>query len=354
MDYKNALSDKRNPAPTPVSLLDENGKAVFGTFDKEFQHIDLMKIKDQCFLPDFMNWFRYSEWEAVEVNFPDCVLLTAICFMGLLTTGVTCVYDKKTGKLLSWDKTYVLSRKVQLAGTLINGDTSSLNDKDFTFRCINNFEKGNAHVTGFAGNKKCGNVIYDIKLHRECLPSVVCIPFGDNKPLYTQKDVFSAEGFLEVNGKRYECDSNTTAIIDDHKGYYPRKMHYDWVTTMGKKSVDGKEQFFGVNLTRNQSINQVDFNENLIWFEGRSSRLPPVRFEHISYNEWKVKDVYGMVDVDIHIRNRYIRRVKASPVMNIKYHIVYGELSGYVMDEDGNKWSLDGMAAIGEDKSMLY
>ena len=60
MDYKNGLSDRRHPAPTPVSLLDENGRAVFGTFDKEFQHIDLMKIKDQSFLPDFMNWFRYS------------------------------------------------------------------------------------------------------------------------------------------------------------------------------------------------------------------------------------------------------------------------------------------------------
>ncbi len=354
MNYKNALSDRRNPAPTPVSLLDEKGKAVFGTFDKEFEKIDLMNIKDQSFLPDFMNWFRYSEWEAVEVNFDECVLLTAICFMGLLTTGVTCFYDKKTGKVLSWDKTYVLSRKVKLAGTLIGGDTSKLNDKNFTFKCVNNFDKGEAHVTGFAGNRKSGSIIYDIDLKRECLPSVVCIPFGENKPLYTQKDVFSAEGFLEVNGKRYDCGKGTVAIIDDHKGYYPRRMHYDWVTTMGKKEIDGKEQYFGVNLTRNQSINQQDYNENLIWFEGKSSRLPPVRFEHISENEWKVRDVYGMVDVDIHIKDRYIRRVIASPVMNINYHIVYGDLNGYVMDEDGNKWSLDGMTAIGEDKSMVY
>ncbi|MBQ7295284.1 MAG: DUF2804 family protein [Clostridia bacterium] len=354
MNYKNGLSDRRQPAPTPVSLLDENGKAVFGTFDKEFEKIELLKIKDQSFLPDFMNWFRYSCWEAVEVNMKDCVLLTAICFMGLLTTSVTCFYDKETKKVTSWEKTYFLSDKIKVADTLLGGAESVLRDRDFTFECVNHFEKGSAEVKGFAKDKKAGDIRYEVSLQRVCLPSVVSIPFGENKPLYTQKDVFATTGYVEFCGKRYECDESTVSIIDDHKGYYPRKMHYDWVTTMGKKDIDGKEQYFGVNLTRNQSTNQQDYNENIIWFEDKISRLPPVRFEHISYNEWKVRDVYGMVDVDVHIKDRYIRRIAASPIMNVKYHIVYGELSGYVMDEEGNKWSLDGMTAIGEDKSMLY
>lgn len=34
-------------------------------------------------------------------------------------------------------------------------------------------------------------------------------------------------------------DDESTAIIDDHRGYYPRKAHYDWVTTMGKCEIDG-------------------------------------------------------------------------------------------------------------------
>ena len=32
----------------------------------------------------------------------------------------------------------------------------------------------------------------------------------------------------------------------------------------------------------------------------------------------------------------------------------FGELSGYVCDEDGNKYILDGMSAIGEDKSLHF
>ncbi len=354
MKLKEGLSAKRIPVPTPESIIGADGKAVFGTFDKEFEKLNFLDIKDQSFLPDFTNWLRFSGWEAVEVNLKDCVLLTAVCTMAVITTAVTCFFDKSSGKMTSWEKTYYFSKKIKLADTLLGGDTASLKDKDFSFECINRFEKGNAQIKGGASDKKSGDIKYKINLQRVCLPNVVSIPFDDNKPLYTQKDVFSATGYVEYNGKRYECDEGTTAIIDDHKGYYPRRMHYDWVTTMGKKEVDGKEQHFAVNLTRNQSICQTDYNENIIWFEDKISYLPPVRFEHVSYNEWKVKDVYGRVNVDIHIKDRYIRRIMASPVMNVNYHIVFGSLSGYVEDEEGERYSLDGMVAIGEDKSMVY
>ena len=36
-------------------------------------------------------------------------------------------------------------------------------------------------------------------------------------------------------------DENTTALIDDHRGYYPRKAHYDWLTTMGKFNINNKK-----------------------------------------------------------------------------------------------------------------
>ena len=354
MKLREGISAKRIPVPTPESIIGADGKAVFGTFDKEFEKLNFLDINGQSSLTKITNWLRYSGWEAVEVNFKDCLLLTAVCTMGIITTSVTCFFEKSSGKMLSWEKTYYFGKKIKLADTLLGGDTAYLRDKDYNFECVNRFEDGKAHITGGANDKKAGDIRYELELQRVCLPNVVSIPFGENQPLYTQKDVFSVKGFVEFNGKRYESDGCTTAIIDDHKDYYPRRMHYDWVTTMGKKEIDGKEQYFAINLTRNQSICQTDYNENIIWFEDKISYLPPVRFEHISYNEWKAKDVYGRVNVDIHIKDRYIRRIKASPVMNVNYHIVFGELSGYVEDDDGNRYSLEGMAAIGEDKSMVY
>ena len=42
------------------------------------------------------------------------------------------------------------------------------------------------------------------------------------------------------------------------------------------------------------------------------------------------------------------------PILDVNYHIVFGEISGYVCDEDGNKYILDGMCGFGEDKTLMY
>jgi len=352
MDFRKTLSDKRIAVDTPENIIDKNGKAVFGTFKSEFRKMDFLDIKGQSCVPDRFNRFRYTMWEAVEVNLKDAMLLTAVCDMGWFTTALTCFYDKKTKKLTFWKKT-LGHKKVGISYNLLDGDTTECVDNDLKIKIINHFERGNAYVIGEAQDEKKGSISYDITLERVSLPSVVSIPFGENKPLYTQKDLFKATGYVEFMGKRYECDEDSAGIIDDHRGYYPYNAHYDWVTTMGRSEIDGEKKFFGINLTRNQSICQTDYNENLIWFEGNSTRLTPVRFEHLEYNKWRIRDVYGMVDIIFDIGDRFIMRLPFK-VIDINYHITFGELKGYVCDEDGNKYILDGMSAIGEDKSLHF
>ena len=352
MDFKKYLSPVRLPVATPKDVVDEYGKAVFGTFDKEFEKMNFLNIYEPTHYPSAFNKFKLTLWEAVEINLKDVVLLTAVCDMGVFGTGLTVFYDKKTKKVTSWQDMFPKSNAV-ICENLLNGATSSSLGKKVQLDIVNNFQDGRADVVGHAVDPKAGTIDYEAKLTRVSLPSIACIPFGENRPLYSQKDLFKMEGYIEVNGVKYESDENSTAIIDDHRGYYPYKAHYDWVTTMGKNIVDGKEQFFGFNLTRNQSINQTKYNENLIWMEGKTSRLTPVRFEHKAYNEWHVKDLYGMVDLTFHIGDRFIMRVPFK-IIDINYHITFGELSGFVCDEDGNKYILDGMVGIGEDKTLRF
>ena len=40
-------------------------------------------------------------------------------------------------------------------------------------------------------------------------------------------------------------------------------------------------------------------------------------------------------------------------VVNIDYYIAYGVLNGYVRREDGTKYLIENMQAMGEDKTML-
>lgn len=351
-DFKSLLSKKRESVATPDNVVDENGNAIFGTFDKEFKTMDFLKVNKPSRLPNAFNKFKLTLWEAVELNLKDIIVLTAVCDMGIFGTGLTVVYDKRTKKVTSFQDMFPKSKAV-ISKTLLNGDASESRGKKVVLKCVNHFENGQAFVTGHATDGKGASVSYDVTLDRVSLPSIVSIPFDQNRPLYSQKDLFKLSGYVEFNGVKYEADDESTAIIDDHRGYYPYVSHYDWVTTMGKMDIGGERKYFGFNLTRNQSINQDDYNENLIWFEGNTTLLTPVRFVHVGYNKWHITDEHGMVDLVFDIGDRFIMRVPAL-VIDINYHITFGSLTGYVCDPDGNKYIVDGMSGIGEDKSLRF
>ncbi|MBQ6119876.1 MAG: DUF2804 family protein, partial [Clostridia bacterium] len=62
---------------------------------------------------------------------------------------------------------------------------------------------------------------------------------------------------------------------------------------------------------------------------------------------------HGMVDLTFDIGDEFLMKVTTG-IINIDYHITFGSLSGYVCDPDGNKYDLDGMVGIGEDKTLLF
>jgi hypothetical protein len=355
MDYNQFISSKRHSVPTPKSIVDDKGQSLFGTFEKEFEELDLVHLNHPVskLYPNFLNKMRLTLWEATEVNLDNGVLLAVCCDMALFGMVLNVFYDKRTHKVSSWT-TNLPSKKTVIAKNLLGGSVAEATTKNSFIRYVNRFEEGKASLNGEAHSEKEGKLEYEFQLERVSLPCVVSIPFGPNKPLYSQKDLFSVKGHLTLNGERFEANTATTAIIDDHRGYYPYRMHYDWVTTMGKIDVDGKKRFFAINLTRNQSINQEDYNENLIWLDGETSLLPPVKFERNQEDTvWTVKDEHDMVNLTFDVRNKFLMIAKPL-VIKIDYHVAYGELKGYVRDVSGRKYILDGMMGMGEDKTMRF
>ncbi len=370
-EYSKYIDPKRRSVSTPKDLVDQDGKIVFGTFDKEFETMELVRAKHPTKAPDCLNRIRLTLWEATEVNLKHGVLLSAVCDMGLFGKTLNVFYDKRTHKVYTWD-TNLRSKDAVIAPNLINGSVCEAYSRKGFVKYVNNFEVGKAHLTGkqtgkcFVDSKEYSNkesIEFDFELERISKPSVVSIPFpySDNRTLYSQKDFFRAKGRLVINGEEMLSDDDTTAIIDDHRGYYPRLSHYDWVTTMGVREDNGDKKFFAFNLTRNQSIDQSKYNENLIFLEGETSILPPVTFTRTveskdflkkGYSEWTIKDDYDMVNVKFKVYNLNAMILHAV-VAKIDYYITFGELEGYVRDEDGTKYVLDGMMGMGEDKTWL-
>jgi len=354
------ISSKRRSVKTPKDFA-TSGKPVFGTFDKEFENLNILSVKRPTFLPTFMNKMKLTDWEAFELSVKGGLLVCGLASMGAFKRVVSIFFDEKEKKVYSWGSNH-LPCKGQICASLLNGGTSELKTNKTLFRIINNMEKNEASISGHDKNKEFGEIKYSLILNSISLPSVVSIPFGPRRPLYTEKIFFKASGRLIVNNKTYECDDDSYAIIDDHKGYYPYTMHYDWLTYLGKDK-DGKD--FGLNLTENQSTNPEDYNENLIWMKDTSSLLPPIHFDkkgdikHFKDKDstpisWHITDKHNMVDLKCQIEGvdkTYVPGLLAY----VHYYVVFGTIKeGYVMLEDGTKKDLSGLPFIGEDKSVRY
>ena len=379
-EYSKFISETRRAVPVPHDLVDENGKVVFGTFDKEFETMELLRAKRPTKAPDFMNKFKLTLWEATEVHLKNGVLLAVVCDMGIFGKQLNMFYDKRSKKVYCWD-TQIKSKDTVIAPNLLRGAVAEAKSEFGFVKYVNSFDEGRADLSG-KHTGKClitvgrddktaakaikenygeATIEYDFKLTRLSKPCVVSIPFpySDNRTLYSQKDFFKAEGRLVINGEEMLTDEDSTAIIDDHRGYYPRRAHYDWVTTMGVCDVNGEKKYLAFNLTRNQSIDQDKYNENILWLEGKTSLLPPIKFTRTpeskdfkNYSEWIVKDEHDMVNLKFRVYGVNPMILHAG-IVNIDYYVAFGELEGYLRDEDGNKYVLDGMMGMGEDKTLL-
>lgn len=348
-NFASFISPRRQTVPTPKQLVTE-GKAVFGTFDKEFESIELLTCVDPIhrYFPNRFNRFRLTLWEACEVHLDNGVLLAAVSDMGLFGMILHVFFDKRTQKVYSW-KQLLKRSSTTIAPNLLGGSISEASTKKAAIRFVNQFEAGHCRVEGAHSSEGLA-LEYAFELERVSLPCVVSIPFGPNRPLYTQKDLFRAKGSLRLNDERFTATDQTTAVVDDHKGYYPYKAHYDWLSTMGRRG----EEYFGINLTCNQSIDQENYNENMIWLQGAISPLPPITFTHNEDSTlWQVRDQHDMVNVTFTRADQFHMGVNAG-LIKIDYAIAFGELSGYVRDLDGKQYVLDGMMGIGEDKTLRF
>ena len=361
-DYPEYISPKRKPVAVPESVV-EDGVVHYGTFDAPFKSLNLLDAEAPCGgkkASARKKAARLTEWEAFEVNMDEGTLISAI-YKTTFGMGFSIFvwYDKAEDKIYSW-RNVVPKKKSRVAAQLVD-DYCHCKTKHSEYRIDNDLSNGFASAKGYSEGKS-GEFSIDMKFERVSAPSNAVMPLAKTKdgelcnPLYSEKDLFKVTGHIVLNGKVYESNERTVGIIDDHKGYYPYKAHYDWLTTMCKIDDEGEQKYFGFNLTRNQSVDQDAFNENYIWVGEELHPLPPVVFAHKDgkkkASEWHVTDEkgLGLVDVTFKISKTFYMPIHLG-VIECYYALPFGKLSGYLTGIDGKKYYLDGMTGVGEDKT---
>src|SRR5690606_19439268 len=137
-------------------------------------------------------------------------------------------------------------------------------------------------------------------------------------------------------------------LMDDHKGYYGHVMRWDWVTGGG---FDDAGRRIGFNLTRNASIDPLQYNENCLWIDGRIHLLGPVGFTRLADRTpevWEIRDEAGEVEGDFVIEVDGRVQVDAL-VVESRYRGPFGRVRGSIRGAGGERVELDGLFGMGED-----
>lgn len=208
--------------------------------------------------------------------------------------------------------------------------------KDISLQFDNDLKNNKIFITGFAQSKNLPQIEIGLTCLHNTEPIVISQPFGKNRGLYSHKALMKVKGNLKIENQIIPFDSEESfCIMDDHKGFYPYQVNYDWATTAG---YDLQNKLCGFNLTHNQVIDPEKFNENCLWHNGKMYTLPPVNFKRTA-NTWVINDDYGWVNL------KFFPKIENNIKMNFlvaktDYEGPYGYFEGFINIPIKSKWIL--------------
>ena len=325
----------RSLQPARARLV-EGGRVQFGTFDGPFERVNALdaEVLSGWPVPRALKSLRLKEWEAFQLGTDRWFVCVALFDAKLLALAQIKIYDRERREKVLFEKKLppwafalpdnMLDSAVEYAGG------------DVRIRFRNRLAEGYVEI-----ELDAPDVEASITAHADAAPpQVVSIPFGQNHGMYSHKCLMPASGSMRVRGHDVVLDRDEAFIfVDDHKGYYPYEMKWDWLTAAGRRR-DGT--LVGFNLTRNQSIAQDDHNENCIWVDGALELLPPVTFERTD-DVWRVRDDAGSIDVEFHVEMPSRVDLDAL-VVRSRYSGPFGSVRGNIGSHD-----VTGLFGMGED-----
>lgn len=341
----------RELKPVPDSLI-EGGKFNFGTFNSQFKKVNPLDADNPLgmWLPKPMLSFRLKEWQAFQLGNKRWFMLAVLYNAKFSALAQFIAYDKETKKKYVFDK-MLPPWEIKVPGTLWDAQ-QCYRDKDNFLEIVSKLAQGRFYIhVSINDQKDLPDIEADFEMfHDEGLaePIVVSIPFGVNRGVYSHKCLMPMQGSMTIGGEEVGFTRQESfAIIDDHKGYYPYAMKYDWVTAAGYDQ--GK--LTGFNLTDNQSIDPEKYNENCLWYDGKLQLLPPVKFERPGgvESDWLIRDKYGRVDLSF--KPETMNKIDMNLLLiKVKYFGPFGYVSGFIKDMNGSKVIIDRYFGMGEQK----
>jgi hypothetical protein len=334
-------------APAP-SLLVEDGRQRFGRFGTPVTRANLIDARLGV-LPRILRRWRLKEWQALQITGPDLFASFALFDAKLMSLMQAKLYDRARGEKIIHE--WKLRPGAFRVADQILDSTNSYRDRRGAMTFRNELARGRLVVdVDLAATHDLPRVAGRIEvLCDRGASQLVSLPFEGAGGMYSHKGMFPIVGTLTVGERNYTLrPDDSLALLDDHKGYYPYVMRWDWVTSAAV--VDGEA--LGFNLTRNQCRDPETHNENCAWRGDRLGVLPAVTFTRERVREagetWRVRDRADRVDLTFTPSVPGDVRVNAI-VVDSRYRGPFGTFAGRLRPEGMDPIVVDGWFGMGED-----
>ncbi len=333
--------------PAPARLVDAHRQHL-GRFSSPPSRVNLIDAS-YLHLPRPLRKLRLKEWEAVQLGGPGVFVCLALFDAKLMSLMQAKIYDRERG-LKSIHEWKLRPGAFEVADQLLDS-TTRYADKRGSLEFRNELAAGRITVTlDLHAVEDLPRVAGTVVLHTDRGAShVASLPFAGEVGMYSHKGMFPVDGELVVGARTFALEaSDSLGLLDDHKGFYPYVMRWDWVTSAAY--VGG--QACGFNLTRNQCRDPDTFNENCAWRGDRLGTLPAVEFtrehEHTANERWRIRDREGRVAVTFHPTVQGDVSVNAV-IVHSRYRGPFGLFEGQLEPEGLSPIKLDGWFGMGED-----
>ncbi|MGK0388661.1 MAG: hypothetical protein ACI94Y_001393 [Maribacter sp.] len=333
---------------TPDSIISDN-RYNFGRYTAPFKNVNLLDAPKSAPL-NFMNFFFLREWQAFQIFTEGYFGMMAIYNTKKVSLVQFILYDIENNKKIRFEKK-VLPWQLEIPSGLFKTQASytSNNCKMMVKHDIENHRMTiDVDIKKSKKNPRIKATLNAIHNVQKNTPIVVCMPFNEDKGMYSHKCLMPLEGSIILDDKEIILNqNNSNLILDDHKGYYPYVTKYDWVTAAGFTK-DGKR--IGFNFTDNQIQNKEKYNENGIWLDGEMTYLPPITVERPQgyKNDWIIKDKEGKVNITFTPVVHHAVRLNLL-ILKSDYQGPYGYFNGFVKTDKQDEILIDNLFGMGED-----
>ncbi|MEW6982109.1 DUF2804 domain-containing protein [Colwelliaceae bacterium 6471] len=344
-----------NTQQAPVSLVSSSGTPTYGYFDGPVSSLGLEHFNYRTDMDKpasaLAKHFHFKQFQFVSIVTENFIIGVAIADIRYLGNGFCYLYDIKQNKIVetSWLKFGGLG--YQMTPSPMNGLARIANRNGEV--CFH-LTEGNWHLS-----INTQTISADLKLvsKQASLPIAMCNPTGYRGWTYTQKhNGLTPHGHLAINGVNQSLN-DALAGYDFSAGYMRRETSWRWASINATTKEAGNEtKIIGLNLAA--GVNETGGNENVFWCDKERHLLPAVHFDfqrkpvnkstNAIDSTWHIYSDNGQIDLHFCAKNCRFERLNLW-LLKSNFRQFIGYFTGYIIDNDGNKHTIDNIIGLTED-----